>query len=243
MNEVISFVEKHLNEIKPIDYFLILAVLLLSIPYIYRFIKNLFQDRMESSSELIKIKDDIIGSQEKRTNALTEELDRSKRQIYEKNIKLQQASKIFYSIQTSERKLSKLTKIKIEYDTVSVNRVLASIFVTLSNLSFISTVKSMIVLYSESNVQNTYPDAPSVSTLINMLTELEQKVTTQLPDLDEVSFESILLSSDEISKGFAPDNLDLDFKQLYEWVEIMEGYLIKCSEQQSVSEPQEKQGA
>lgn len=243
MNEVVSFVEKHLAEIKPIDYFLILAVLLLAIPYIYRYIKSLFQDRMDSSSELIKIKGEIIGSQEKRTNILTEELDRSKQQIDEKHKKLQQISKVFYSIQTSERQLSKLTKIKSDYDTVSVNRVLASILVTLSNLSFISTMKSMIILYSESNVQNTYPDAPSVSALINGLTEFEQKVTTQLPNLDEVSVESILLNSDEISKGFAPDNLELDFKQLDESVEIMEYYLIKCSEQQSLSGTEANKGA
>ena len=76
MNEIISFVEKHLNEIKPVDYFLIITVLLLSIPYIYKLIKKLFQDRIESSSDLIKIKDEIITSQEKKTKLIIDELIR-----------------------------------------------------------------------------------------------------------------------------------------------------------------------
>ena len=230
MTEIISFVEKHLYEIKPVDYFLIIAVLLLSIPYIYKIIKKLFQERFESSIDLIKIKDEIINSQEKRTGIIINELDHYKIEIKDKTKKMQEVAKILKSLGKNQNDLSKLTKIISEYHSLAVNRVLAAVFVTFGNLSYFSMLKSMIVLYSTLNVSNTYPDAPSALTILDKVNEIEEKVTAQLPNLDNVSFKSILLDSDKISDGFAPDNLKLDFKQLDELVVLMDSYISKYNE-------------
>lgn len=60
VNGLINFLDKYVNDIKPFDYFLIIMILLLIIPYIYKLFNRLYEERLKSSIDLIKLKEDII---------------------------------------------------------------------------------------------------------------------------------------------------------------------------------------
>ncbi|MHB8917259.1 MAG: hypothetical protein ACYC4H_04495 [Desulfocucumaceae bacterium] len=229
MNQIISFAEKHFKEIEPIDYFFIIIVVLLSIPYIYKLIKRLYDDRIQSSTDLVKLKNDIISTQKIRAKLISQELELSRKEIQDKNSRLVDIAKRISVISIEQKKLSALSDMSTDLMHASINRIFASIFVTLAHFDHLSSVKSMIILYSSLVQKENYPDAPNALELFDIITEIEQKFVSRLPNYDIVNVESILNDPDTISSKFSSDNLELELLKLDELILSMEYYINQCS--------------
>lgn len=244
MDKLIEFLGKYLGELKPFDFFLILAIILLSIPYIYNFFRKLFEDRLKSSLHLIKIKeeiiktresqvhnlkeemDEIINKQRKGLEVLNQELESSNNEVDKRNYKLKEIAKIIRSLKNGMDRHSELNNLIQQITYSKMNLALETVGVMLTDLSYISNLKSMVLLYSNLNPKDMYPEAPNPLAILDSINEIESKITDFLPK--EVSVELILKEDVKNSKWLVR-NFELEFMQLNELESIMTGYIDKLN--------------
>ncbi len=85
MSEIITFILDNYKQLRPVDWFLIVVLVLFLATLIFIILRWLFKGRFEAQKGLLEIKDSTIGALRERLNVLHEENELSKCEVEQTN--------------------------------------------------------------------------------------------------------------------------------------------------------------
>lgn len=228
MEKIISLIEKYSHYLQPIHYFIILAAVLLITPFVYRFIKSFYKDRIEASDHLIKIKSEIIDSQDQKMKIINGEIKSLKSDRDKKIKNFRDIAKLLKSITEKQMKLSRLNDLTLKHVSTRANLLLALAKVIYSHLAFISTVKSMLAVYMSMNIKEKYSEAPDGLELLDQIQVIEEKINEWVAAFDETDFDSLIMEPNLLAK-VSTKNIDLEIEKIDPLILSMQDYIDKCN--------------
>lgn len=131
MEALLKLLGGYIKEIEPIHYFIVIALLLLFLPFIYRYIKGLYQERLESSADLVNIKTEIATSLGEQLEAQKQQMLDLKSELKKQKSVKEKYKKILFliaveidSLRDNKLKLDRLEELKEKYISERINLIL-----------------------------------------------------------------------------------------------------------------------
>lgn len=135
---------------------------------------------------------------------------------------LKEIEKTLRPLQETNDRISILTDLSGKYTYSQINIILQSINILFSNLSYISALKSMLIIHYSLDIERTSTSYNPLS-ILDRINIIEQKIIDILPD--DLSIEFILEEDDIVSKQLNSDEFKILYHELEDIATIIENSL------------------
>ncbi|NEN84862.1 hypothetical protein [Paenibacillus elgii] len=158
MAEIIKLIKENLATLNSFQYFIIIALVLLALPVIYKTLRAFYKDRLEAKDDLIKSKNELLATHKERFELTISDFNNQvstlQNDIDQKTDILKSIASNFRKLDQDYKKLSDLNRLVNSYSTASLDVAICQITSLKSTIDMVSFCKSMIILLLIHNAQS-----------------------------------------------------------------------------------------